>query len=128
MKVYLTNAFAENMKKDKSLCVLSRSLTEQDMRDIILNGNYSSGIGHQGLIDYLNTTFGGDIPYQRNNIRVGIDDVIIHTYLSQRLPENPTVHNYNKNLNYCMKWFKNPTSEDIMLGEEKLETIKKGGI
>lgn len=123
MVIYLCNGFSTNMKKDMSLKEIDKPLSCEEFRKLLLNTRYISAIGHQDLAEKLTEIFGIKIPYNRKNVRVGPDDLILRVHLSNRLPEHANTVQYKDKLNFSLKRFENQTSEDLAKSEEILKEI-----
>lgn len=123
MVIFLINGFSDNMKKDISMKEITKPLSCEEFREILLNSRYVSAIGHKDLAEKLTEIFGIKIPYNRKNVRVGPDDLILRVHLSNRLPEHANTVQYKDKLNFSLKRFENQTSEDLAKSEEILKEI-----
>lgn len=119
---YLCNGWSESMKRDPNMKVIPFPLTESEFIDLIHNANIKSCIGHESLARCLTKVTGKEILYNRANIQVNYDDVILIVSLTGRLPEHPNYVEYKGRLNYSLLRFERQNQIDI---ENSLNIIKK---
>ena len=123
--IYLVNGLSESMKRDPNMKSIPYSLSESEFIDLIHKTGFDSCIGHEDLARCLSKLTGKKIVYNRKNIQVNYDDVLLLVSLSGRLPERPSFVEYKGRLNYSLIRFEKQTKEDIENSLNKLDEIIK---
>ena len=103
-------------------------LSESEFIDLIHNGHFKSCIGHESLARCLSKLTGKEILYNRANISVNYDDVILLVSLNGRLPEHPNYVEYKGRLNFALIRFEKQTQVDIQNSLNKIQEIKMEAI
>ncbi len=120
--IYLCNGKSESMKRDPYMKDIPLPLTEAEFVDIIHNANWKSCIGHESLARCLSKVTGKEILYNRANVTVSYEDVILLVSLNGRLPEHPNFVEYRGRLNYSLIRFEKQTQIDM---ENSANILKK---
>ncbi len=123
--IYLCNGVSDSMLRDPNVKQINYGLSESEFVDIINHAQFESVIGHQELADVLSIITGVDIPYNRKNINLNYDDVLIVVSMTGRLPEHPKRVDYNGRLNYSFKRFEKQTGNDFANTISKINEIKE---
>ena len=125
---YLCNGKSESMKRDPHMKEIPYPLSESEFIDLIHHGNFKSCIGHESLARCLSKLTGKEILYNRANISVNYDDVILLVSLNGRLPEHPNYVEYKGRLNFALIRFEKQTQVDIQNSLNKIQEIKMEAI
>ena len=120
--IYLCNGKSESMKRAPYMKDIPLPLTEAEFVDIIHNANWKSCIGHESLARCLSKVTGKEILYNRANVTVSYEDVILLVSLNGRLPEHPNFVEYRGRLNYSLIRFEKQTQIDM---ENSANILKK---
>ena len=120
--IYLCNGKSESMKRDPYMKDIPLPLTEAEFVDIIHNAIWKSCIGHESLARCLSKVTGKEILYNRANVTVSYEDVILLVSLNGRLPEHPNFVEYRGRLNYSLIRFEKQTQIDM---ENSANILKK---
>lgn len=121
---YLCNGLSESMKRDPNMKNIPYPLSESEFITLVNTGAFKSVIGHESLARCLSKLTGKEILYNRKNIQLNYDDVILLVSLNGRLPENPTYVEYKGRLNFTFVRFEKQTSLDVQNSLNKIEKIK----
>lgn len=120
--IYLCNGKSESMKRDPYMKDIPLPLTEAEFVDLIHNAHWKSCIGHESLARCLSKVTGKEILYNRANVTVSYEDVILLVSLNGRLPEHPNFVEYRGRLNYSLIRFEKQTQIDM---ENSANILKK---
>ena len=112
------------MKRDPNMKEIPYPLSESEFIDLIHHCNFKSIIGHADLARCLSKLTGKEILYNRKNIQVNYDDVLLLVSLNGRLPEKPSYVEYKGRLNFTFLRFEKQTQIDIQNSLNKIEEIK----
>lgn len=123
--IYLCNGVSDSMLRDPNVKQINYGLSESEFIDLINNTHFESVIGHQALADVLSLITGVDIPYNRKNININYDDILIVVSMTGRLPEHPRKVDYKGRLNYSFKRFEKQNSNDFANTISKINEIKE---
>ena len=123
--IYLCNGVSDSMMRDPNVKQISYGLSESEFIDLIHTTHFESVIGHQALADVLSLITGVDIPYNRKNINIDYDDILIVVSMIGRLPEHPKRVDYKGRLNYSFKRFEKQNSNDFANTISKINEIKE---
>lgn len=123
--IYLCNGVSDSMMRDPNVKQINYGLSESEFIDLINNTHFESVIGHQALADVLSLITGVDIPYNRKNININYDDILIVVSMTGRLPEHPRKVDYKGRLNYSFKRFEKQNSNDFANTISKINEIKE---
>lgn len=126
--IYLCNGRSESMKRDPNMKEIPFPLSESEFIDLIHHCNFKSIIGHEDLARCLSKLTGKEILYNRKNIQVNYDDVLLLVSLNGRLPEKPSYVEYKGRLNFTFLRFEKQTQIDIQNSLNKIEEIKMEAI
>lgn len=126
--IYLCNGRSESMKRDPNMKEIPYPLNESEFIDLIHHCNFESIIGHEDLARCLSKLTGKKILYNRKNIQVNYDDVLILVSLSGRLPERPSYVEYKGRLNFTFLRYEKQTEIDLENSKNRLEEIKMEAI
>lgn len=103
MKVLL-NSFSLNFFPNIDvLNITIKKLSENDMKNNVLNNTFISFLGHQDLCNILNTKFDTDqFVFNRSSFQwtKAVSSVIIAQYKGERLPEGTTALPPNSSIEY----------------------------
>ena len=113
------------MMRDPNVKQINYGLSESEFIDLINHAQFESVIGHQALADVLSLITGVDIPYNRKNININYDDILIVVSMTGRLPEHPKKVDYKGRLNYSFKRFEKQTGNDFANTISKINEIKE---
>lgn len=111
--MYLCNGISSSMLHDPNMKEIRTGLSESEFVELINHANFKSIIGHEDLADVLTELTGVTIQYNRQAIRVGYDDHILLVSMDGRLPEHPTLVEYEGRLKYSFVRFEKQTSQDF---------------
>lgn len=120
--IYLCNGKSESMKRDPYMKDIPYPLTESEFVELIHDAEFESCIGHDSLAKCLSKVTGKKIKYNRANVSVSYDDVILLVSLNGRLPEHPNFVEYKGRLNYSLIRFEKQNQIDI---ENSVNIFKK---
>lgn len=123
--IYLCNGVSDSMMRDPNVKQINYGLSESEFVDLINHAQFESVIGHQALADVLSLITGVDIPYNRKNININYDDILIVVSMTGRLPEHPKKVDYKGRLNYSFKRFEKQTGNDFANTISKINEIKE---
>ena len=123
--LYLCNGKSEAMKQDPNMKDIPYSLTEEEFRNIILNAEFTSIIGHEKLANCLTKITGKKIVYNRKSITLRYNDEVIVVYLTGRLPENPSFVEYKNRINYSYIRFEKQSQSDMLQSLVRIKEITK---
>jgi len=123
--IYLCNGVSDSMMRDPNVKQINYGLSESEFIDLINHAQFESVIGHQALADVLSLITGVDIPYNRKNININYDDILIVVSMTGRLPEHPKKVDYKGRLNYSFKRFEKQTGNDFANTISKINEIKE---
>ena len=123
--IYLCNGVSDSMMRDPNVKQINYGLSESEFVDLINRAQFESVIGHQALADVLSLITGVDIPYNRKNINIKYDDILIVVSMTGRLPEHPKKVDYKGRLNYSFKRFEKQTGNDFANTISKINEIKE---
>lgn len=99
------------------------SLSESEFISLIHTSKFESCIGHRNLADCLSKITGKEIMYNRANITVNYDDLILLVSLKGRLPEHPNHVDYAGRLNYALLRFEKQSVEDLSYSQQIVEEL-----
>ena len=125
---YLCNGLSESMKRDPNMKAIPYPLSESEFISLIHTGAFKSVIGHMDLARCLSKLTGKEILYNRKNIQLNYDDVILLVSLNGRLPEKPSFIEYKGRLNFTFVRFEKQTQIDIENSLNMIEKIKMEAI
>ena len=120
---YLTNGLSQSMLRDPTMKIIPYPLTEEEFIKLIKQGEFKSVIGHEDLSRCLTKLTGVSIPYNRKGILLNYEDEVIVTYLTGRLPENPTFVEYKGRLNFSFIRFEKQSSVDMIESMTRIKEI-----
>ena len=126
--IFLCNGLSESMKRDPSMKQIPEPLTKEQFIDLIHHAHFESCIGHESLAQCLTRLTGKQILYNRKNIQVSYDDIILLISLNGRLPERPSYVEYKNRLNFSFVRFEKQTPMDIENTRNKINEIIKGEV
>ena len=126
MSVYLCNGLSQSMNRDPNMKQIPYSLSEQEFINLIQNVKFESCIGHKDFAGYLTGVTGEKIRYNRCNISVNYDDIILLASLNKRLPEHPTSIDYEGNVTYSLVRFEKQSLVDWTRSNELFERLVMG--
>ena len=88
-KVYLLNTLIVPIDFDKHplVHVVLEKITIEEAKQILTNNPFVSAIGHEATAKLLSQLLGINIPVNRVSVFFEPDDIGIHFFLKQRLPE-----------------------------------------
>lgn len=87
---YLVNAFSLNMiriERDIELKMNIRRIDIREFGELLRTGGVVNAIGHQGMIDLINTLFNTDFKMNRIEVRLQDGDELLLIQVRMRLPE-----------------------------------------
>ena len=70
-----------------SVYIRAETITIEEAKQILINNPFISAIGHEGTAKLLSKLLGINIPVNRITVFFEPDDIGIHFFLKQRLPE-----------------------------------------
>ena len=126
--IYLCNGKSESMKRDPYMKDIPYPLTESEFVDLIHNSRWKSCIGHESLARCLSKVTGKEILYNRANVTVSYEDVILLVSLNGRLPEHPNYVEYKGRLNYSLIRFEKQNQLDMENSVNIIEKLKMEAI
>ena len=126
--IYLCNGKSESMKRDPYMKDIPYPLTESEFVDLIHNSRWKSCIGHASLARCLSKVTGKEILYNRANVTVSYEDVILLVSLNGRLPEHPNYVEYKGRLNYSLIRFEKQNQLDMENSVNIIEKLKMEAI
>lgn len=125
---YICNGLSEAMKRDPNMKAIPYALSESEFINLVHNGHFKSIIGHEQLAACLSRLCGKRIPYNRKNIQVTYDDVLLLVSLRGRLPEHPSYVEYKGRLNFTFVRFEKQTQIDMENSVNKINEILEEAI
>ena len=121
--IYLCNGLSESMKHDPNMKQIPYPLSEREFCELVHHVEFTSVIGHRILADYLSKKCDLDIPFNRKAIQVSYDDMILLVSMNGRLPEHPTIVDYEGRLNYTFVRFEKQSQSDFIESMTKINEI-----
>jgi hypothetical protein len=101
------------MLGDPNMKQIPFSLSESEFKRMISNTDFTSVIGHEDLAIALSEITGQEIPFNRKAIELTYDDFVLLVSLKGRLPEHPTLVEYQGKLKYAFIRFERQTITDF---------------
>jgi len=87
--VYILNSLIVPVNFDEILevKVKLRKISVEEARDLLLNNEWTSAVGHEGTAQFLTKLLRVEIPCQRRSVFFRKGDKGLHLFLKSRLPE-----------------------------------------
>jgi hypothetical protein len=86
-KVYLSNAFSLSMLSSFPSTLYVREASLEEVKELISNSTFISAVGHQATADVLSKLLNVQIPFNRIQINLNPNDILIVFQLLTRLEE-----------------------------------------